>query len=98
MGKARGKKRRGPGGADVVMPGTFLNAEEERAFVARLERSPPGLVITYRKPFDEMPSRALVQWAPELAAWVRERYEFHRRARDFILLVPRQAPDQAGHE
>jgi hypothetical protein len=91
-----GGERRGPGGADVVMPGTFLDVEEERAFVARLEQSTPKLVIAYRKPFDEMPSRALANWAPELAAWVSERYEFHRRARDFILLVPRQSPVEAS--
>ena len=89
-------ERRGPGGADVLMPGTFLNAEEERSFVARLERSPPALVIVLRKPADKILLPAISHWAPELLVWVRDRYDLHRRTKDFILLSPRNSQEGSG--
>jgi hypothetical protein len=81
--------RGGPGGADVIMPGTFLTPEEERSFVARLERHPPALVIRPLWVFDEMPTRTLEHQAPELSAWVRERYETYLRVGEFALMRPR---------
>ncbi len=85
--------RSGPGGADVIMPGTFLTPAEERSFVARLERHPPALVIRPLWVFDEMPSRTLKHQAPELAAWVRERYETYLRVGEFSLMRPRRPRD-----
>ncbi len=66
--------RRGPGHHDVVMPGTFLDADEERAFVARLEQSPPELVVLPIGPFDNEPSRAVWRSAPQTMAWVARHY------------------------
>jgi hypothetical protein len=88
-------ERRGPGGADVLMPGTFLNAAEERAFLARLERSPPALVIALHRPADKTGLPAISHWAPELLAWVRDRYDLHRRSKDFILLFPRSSQESS---
>jgi hypothetical protein len=80
--------RRGPGGADVVMPGTFLDEAEERAFLARLEREPPALVIRPRRDFDERPERSLERSAPLLARWVAERYQGRRILGRFLLMAP----------
>ena len=83
-------QRKGPGQADVLMPGTFLDAQEERSFVARLQRSPPALVIAPVAPFDRMPERALERWAPRVARWVRARYEVQAQVGPFRLMVPRR--------
>ncbi len=66
--------RRGPGHFDVVMPGTFRDAEEEREFLARLRRSPPELVVVPGRPFDNEPSRALWRSAPQTIDWVSRHY------------------------
>jgi hypothetical protein len=77
------------------MPGTFLNPDEERSFVARLERSPPALVIALREPASKTRLPAL-SWAPELLAWIRDRYGLHRRTKDFILLFPGKSQEGPG--
>jgi hypothetical protein len=65
---------RGPGWLDVVMPGTFMSEQEERAFVARLQAAPPDGVFWPSEPFDRMPERGAAHTAPILSAWARERY------------------------
>jgi hypothetical protein len=84
--------RRGPGYADVIMPGTFLTDAEELAFVARLEASPPALVIWPGKPFDDDPARAADRAAPRVVAWVRENYKQLGPTARFTLMLPRAAP------
>ena len=92
--------RLGPGYADVVMPGTFLDEAEERAFVERLERDPPALVVFPAWDFDNRPDRAVRKSAPLLTRWVWERYQSYgnyrepkRRLRQrFVLMRPRAAP------
>jgi hypothetical protein len=66
--------RLGPGALDLVMPGTFLDDAEESAFIARLEASPPALVLWPERPFDEIPARRVQKTAPALSRWVRTHY------------------------
>jgi len=54
------------------------------------------IVIALRKPADKTRLPAISHWAPELLAWVRDRYEFHRRTKDFILLLPRSSQESSG--
>jgi hypothetical protein len=68
------------------MPGTFLDESEERAFVARLEESPPALVVVPRLPFDLMASRAVSRHAPSLTRWIRSRYVEHLVGERYVLL------------
>lgn len=83
--------RNGPGGADIIMPGTFLDAEEERVFIERLERNPPKLVLWPTKPFDHHPSdRRFAVFLPVLADWVRTRYEPGPKFGRFRLMLPRE--------
>ena len=82
--------RMGPGRADIIMPGTFLDESEELAFVAMLERHPPALVILKSRPFDEMRSRSVARIAPRLMHWVTRRYVPVGDPEDYILLAPRQ--------
>lgn len=92
--------RLGPGYLDLVMPGTFLDEAEERAFVARLDAAPPALVIWPERPFDEIPARAVVQSAPLLARWVQTHYrrgptarlEDRKAAADrYTLMLPKRS-------
>lgn len=80
--------RDGPGFADVVMPGAFLSAEEERRFVARLTERPPAAVVVPTQPFDRMAPRSLQMTAPELARWVRSHYGTLESHGSYRLLVP----------
>lgn len=79
--------RPGPGGADVVMPGTFLDESEEAAFVARLEARPPEVVLVPRLIFDGRPERAPWAVAPRLFQWIRERYVLAERLDHFDVLT-----------
>jgi hypothetical protein len=82
--------RPGPGYLDVIMPATFLDAAEERAFVERVAADPPAVVIWPERPFDRMPSRGITATAPQLAAWVKAHYErIPRRQRRWALMFPR---------
>jgi hypothetical protein len=83
--------RPGPGWFDVVIPGTFLSEDEERAFVERLEASPPALVVTSVRPFDDMRARAASVTAPLVARWVRAHYRIHRPTVEYILWLPRES-------
>lgn len=80
--------RDGPGGHDIIMPGTFLDAVEERDFIARLERNPPKLVIWPTQAFDRREDRRPGRYAPALVAWVRARYEPGPRHGRFRLMTP----------
>ncbi|MGE4605654.1 MAG: glycosyltransferase family 39 protein [Myxococcota bacterium] len=65
----------GPGHHDIVMPGTFLDPDEEHRFVEILEQSPPETLFLPQRPFDGMPSRSLEVTAPLLARWVHKQQE-----------------------
>jgi len=88
--------RTGPGGPDVVMPGTFLSAAEEERFLERLRRDPPAAVIWPRHPFDGMPSRHVTRTAPRVAAWVRAHYAPIAPGRRWLVLLPGSAGGASG--
>ncbi len=81
--------RRGPGYADIIMPGTFLSEAEERAFVARLDAKPPALVIFPGWRFDNRNDRAVQNSSPILWQWVRENYERTGPYERFVLMLPK---------
>jgi hypothetical protein len=81
--------RSGPGYFDIVMPGTFLDAEEQQEFVRHLESAPPALVVWPREPFDRMPSRGVAATAPTLVAWIRGHYAPLRTSERYLYLAPR---------
>jgi hypothetical protein len=81
--------RRGPGYADIIMPGTFLSEAEERAFVARLDAKPPALVIFPGWRFDNRNDRAVQNSSPILWQWVREHYERTGPYERFVLMLPK---------
>ncbi len=85
--------RNGPGYFDVIMPGTFVSAEEEESFLARLQDKPPAAILWPRHPFDGMTERSIAATAPRVTAWVEERYEpvWPERPLERILLKPRDA-------
>jgi Dolichyl-phosphate-mannose-protein mannosyltransferase len=66
--------RRGPGYADIVMPGTFLDEEEEMAFLERLVAQPPALAILPLRDFDGIAERSFDRQEPRIAAWVKDHY------------------------
>jgi len=87
--------RGGPGHLDLIIPGTFLEPEEEEAFLGRLRRAPPALVVWPSKPFDRSHLRGLDVVAPRVSAWVRDNY----RARGgddgrWVLMLPRAVTDE----
>jgi hypothetical protein len=86
-------ERRGPGGADVILPGTFLDPAEEADFVARLEQRPPVLVVAPIWTFDDRPSRTVPAHSPALWAWLKTRYVAYGRAGEFLLMRPRPTSD-----
>lgn len=89
--------RPGPGHADVVMPGTFHDASEEQAFLARVRDAAPAAVVLPRQDFDRDPRRGLEATAPRLLAWVRERYRPAARTRHYLVMVPIDAaPDPSA--
>lgn len=88
--------RRGPGHADIIMPGTFLNDAEELAFLDRLKTSPPALVIWPGKHFDDDPERAPDRSAPRVTAWVRQNYRRQGPNARFTLMFPRPAGPATG--
>ncbi|MEN8183508.1 MAG: hypothetical protein ABFS46_13350, partial [Myxococcota bacterium] len=90
--------RRGPGRADVLMPGTFRGEAEERVFLAQLERDPPAVVIRPQWPFDFQVARSLAHTAPRVNDWVEARYELRGDADRFGLLLPRKPPDRSDSD
>jgi hypothetical protein len=85
--------RTGPGRFDIVIPGTFLSEDEERTFVERLEASPPAVVVTSVKPFDDMRARRVSATAPLVARWLRTHYRIHRRTVEYNLWTPRESDE-----
>jgi len=85
-------ERLGPGYADLLIPGTFLDGAEEEAFLRRLMRDPPSLVIAPVQHFDRMQDRAVETTAPRIAHWVRNHYEPRGDKKLRLLLVPRSDP------
>ena len=81
--------RLGPGSADIVMPGTFLDPAEERAFIRRLEAAPPALVIFPGWIFDERKDRAVQRSSPLLWQWVKDRYTLIGPYERFVLMLPK---------
>lgn len=79
--------RRGPGTRDVIMPGTFYDAEDERTFLATLEASPPRLVIWPHSVFDNMADRSVVAVAPLVVDWVKAHYRPVLRTRLYSILA-----------
>jgi len=67
-------RRPGPGHADVLMPGTLLDTDEELAFLRRLEAQPPAAVLPADKPFDGLSERAVEHTAPRILQWLSEHY------------------------
>jgi len=84
--------RLGPGFLDVVSPGSFMSAAEERAFVERLADQPPAAVLWPRDDFDDMEQRSLSASAPLVSAWVRRKYREHRVIDRYAVLLPRRPP------
>jgi hypothetical protein len=85
--------RPGPGRFDIVIPGTFLHEDEERTFVEHLEASPPTVVVTSVRPFDDMRTRAASVTAPLVARWLRTHYRIHRSSVEYNLWVPRESAE-----
>ena len=81
--------RPGPGWNDVVMEGTFMEPGEEEAFVARLDTSPPALVLWPVRNFDDMESRSIQSVAPLVSRWVQQRYVPIATGPKFTLMLPR---------
>ncbi len=81
--------RPGPGVADIVMEGTFVDPGEELRFITLLEMQPPAAVLWPVKHFDDMPSRALEVVAPRVAAWAEARYAPVGESAKFRLGVPK---------
>ncbi len=94
--------RPGPGGADVLMPGTLRDEQEERAFVARLMRRKPALVVVRKRPFDDLEERSLLKIAPSLALYLGVHYRRESESDKYIFLVPRELrerlPDEVGDD
>lgn len=84
--------RLGPGGSDIIMPGTFLDEHDERAFLERLEQSPPAAVIWPRRRFDKMTSRALLHTAPLVREWVMSHYRAALSGYRYSVLLPLDSP------
>jgi hypothetical protein len=82
-------QRMGPGYIDVISPGIFLSAREEKLFVARLAVSPPHRVIWPRTAFDRKTKRTIHSYAPRVAAWVRANYEEEVVIQRYAILRPR---------
>jgi hypothetical protein len=81
--------RFGPGYSDLVMPGTFLDDDEERTFIARLEENPPALVIFPGWLFDGQRERSVQMSSPLLTEWVTSRYERVGPMERFNLFLPK---------
>lgn len=83
--------RLGPGYFDVMMPGTFMNDEEELWFLERLKADPPGAVIWPARSFDDMPERDATVTAPRISEWVRANYEMAKgkQHRWYVMLPPK---------
>jgi hypothetical protein len=86
--------RRGYGGLDLVMPGTYLDDAEETRFVEKLEAAPPPLVIWPLLPFDGLMDRVPENYAPQIAGFVNDRYAREGRPRKWIWLHPNDSAEE----
>ncbi len=86
--------RRGPGGLDVVMPGTFLVPEEESGFLARLEADPPPLVVWPLLPFDGIDEQVPERYAPRISDFVHGRYAREGPPRRWFVMRPNASAEQ----
>jgi hypothetical protein len=86
--------RLGPGYRDVVMPGTFVDEEEEMLFLKRLEATPPVLVLWPLRVFDAMPERSIRRFAPRVVKWVLTRYEMHAFDDEIAFLRPNRPGEE----
>ncbi|MDG2051239.1 MAG: glycosyltransferase family 39 protein [Myxococcota bacterium] len=82
--------RVGPGHADIIMPGTFLDPAEERDFLKLLDANPPALVIFPGWIFDERKDRAVQRSSPLLWQWVKARYDLAGPYERFVLMLPKE--------
>jgi len=80
--------RLGYGYRDVVMPGTFVDPEEEVRFLKLLEASPPPLVLWPLRVFDQMSERSIRRTAPRVVKWVLARYEMRAFDDEIAFLLP----------
>lgn len=83
--------RPGPGRADILMPGTFVDEADERAFISRLEAAPPAAVLWPVQHFDNMESRSIQVIAPLVVEWVEARYSPGETTAKFQIWLPRRA-------
>lgn len=81
--------RMGPGYADIVMPGTFLDSSEESAFLERVRAARPTVVILPLEDFDGQVERSARKVAPLVTKWVMKNYTPRGRSLKYQLLVPR---------
>jgi hypothetical protein len=81
--------RPGPGWADVIMEGTFMEPGEEEAFVSMLQAAPPALVLWPVEHFDDMESRSIQRVAPLVSRWVEDRYSAVATGPKFTVMLPR---------
>jgi energy-converting hydrogenase Eha subunit C len=90
--------RLGPGHGDTFMPGTFLDAAEEEAYLERLRAAPPRLVLVPLQPFDGMEERSLERTFPRISAWVSEHYRAIGSSDRRLVMVPREHPAESKAE
>ena len=86
--------RRGPGFADVIMPGTFRDTAEERAFVETLMQEPPTLVLRSLWGFDWKKERSVDATAPQVVAWVDANFGPPETHAGFRFYRPRVSRDR----
>jgi hypothetical protein len=79
--------RRGPGFRDTIMPGTFYDADDERAFVEILDAAPPRLAIWPHTAFDNRADRSLTAVAPLVVEWIKQNYEPMLRTKGYSVLA-----------
>lgn len=80
--------RLGPGHADVVLPGTFMDEDEQLALLDGLQRDPPALVVMPTYPFDRIDERGVHQTASLVVDWILRDYELLARSENYRLLEP----------
>ena len=90
--------RLGYGYRDVVMPGTFVDPEEEERFLGLLQTSPPPLVLWPLQVFDQMPERSIRRTAPRVVKWVLSRYEMRAFDDEIAILLPIRPGEKAEVE
>jgi hypothetical protein len=80
--------RNGVAFSDPLIPGSFLEDEEEARYLAALVHDPPAVVLRPETPFDRDPERAIEKLAPRMIAWVDANYHVVGVRRGVIVMVP----------